>query len=165
MSDILKNPTAMLAKALAPKSIAEGYAAFMRLHRHKLAGGALPAQERGEGTAVGALLREARANANSMAATRRSAAQATRAAIRAVTGEGSPAVKRDPTGKADAPGRKVVAEELLTLCGPDLAGRPLDVLLDTVADVLNQGGGGPLVDCLRAKAEQARAAVAKLEGA
>lgn len=49
-----------------------------------------------------------------------------------------------------AAGKRVVRlEEAL---GPDLAGRPFSELLVQAADALDAAGGGPLADCLRAKA-------------
>lgn len=57
-SDILKDPTAELNLALAlaeDGQVRDALDCFLRLHRHKKAGGSLPQQERGEGTAVGEL--------------------------------------------------------------------------------------------------------------
>lgn len=100
-SDILKDPTATLREATAAH-VSEWRAGHLlvALHRHLLAGGALPAQWRGEGTAVGKMLHDEQVNLGhfrfkaSMANTHEEEsaylgnAEATADAIRAVTGEG-----------------------------------------------------------------------------
>lgn len=50
-------------------------------------------------------------------------------------------------------------ERLREVLGNDQAGRPFDMLLTEAADYLRQCGGGPMEDCLRAKAEQVRDAL------
>lgn len=98
-SDILKDPTERLRQLL--NRLDENGLQVDRdvylLHRHLLAGGPLPAQWRGEGTAVGALVADARSNARIFEGYAKAPklaglaemANMTRAAIRAVTGEDS----------------------------------------------------------------------------
>lgn len=63
--DILADPTATLVTALALVEDGQAHDAMdliLELHLHILAGGALPAQWRGEGTAVGALIEDEEQN-------------------------------------------------------------------------------------------------------
>jgi hypothetical protein len=53
------------------------------------------------------------------------------------------------------------APDLAEALSEDAAGRPFAELLDQVARYLNDCGGGPMADCVRQKAEQVRAALAK----
>ena len=46
--------------------------------------------------------------------------------------------------------------------GEDAAGRPFAELLDQAARYLNDGGGGPMADCLRLKADEIRAAASEM---
>lgn len=57
-SDILKDPTKVLDMALHTSDARLGLVEVGRLHRHIQAGGALPAQWRGEGTAVDNAIRQ-----------------------------------------------------------------------------------------------------------
>ena len=64
MSDILKGPDQVLAVAICGAlSDDERLQSWAKLHRHLLAGGPLPAQWRGEGTAVGKMIDELQGNA------------------------------------------------------------------------------------------------------
>lgn len=56
-------------------------------------------------------------------------------------------------------------KSLLGLLREDASGRPLPELLTVVASVLNSHGGGPLVDCLRLRAEELAAAIREMEEA
>lgn len=95
-SDILKDPTKVLDMALHTSDARLGLVEVGRLHRHIQAGGALPEQWRGEGTAVGALVADPHSNARIFEGYAKAPklaglaemANMTRAAIRAVTGEG-----------------------------------------------------------------------------
>lgn len=51
--------------------------------------------------------------------------------------------------------------EMVEGLGPDLAGRAFADLLDDTALYLENLGGGPTVECLRAKAEQVRSLLQK----
>lgn len=101
MSALLKDPTAELA-AILDGTRGPGRAVdWEALHSHILAGGPLPAQWRGEGTAVGALLSDAAGNAT-LFNTKivmpdrygRIYACATSSAIRRVTGDDLPPLQR-----------------------------------------------------------------------
>lgn len=98
---ILTDPTGTLTRALDPNVNSDHrLVLFLALHHHKLGGGAVPAQERGEGTAVGRIIEELQGNAyifhiNSCSTASdaaetdwRELKQDTEAALRAVTGEG-----------------------------------------------------------------------------
>lgn len=66
-------------------------------------------------------------------------------------------IKPSSTEICEAADGAAVAERdrqrLITVLGEDLAGRPLAELLTICADKFHEQGGGPLVDCLRAKAQ------------
>lgn len=67
---------------------------------------------------------------------------------------------RETRGQRDA-----LRDVLGDVLGDDLAGRPFSVLLQEAADLLEQGGGGPVVDCLRAKADVVESALSAPEPA
>lgn len=69
----------------------------------------------------------------------------------------------DETARANA-ALWAAAPEMREALGDDLAGRPFAVLLEEAANALSAAGGGPLEDCLRAKAAAVHAALAKAEG-
>lgn len=68
--------------------------------------------------------------------------------------KGSWVAKESPSGTP-----KEEAARLKEALGSDLAGRTLPELLTVCADKFHEQGSGPLVDCLRAKAEQIEAAL------